>query len=275
MLDCLRWPAPSAPAPATDTLPAVPTLVLSGGQDLRTPTAQARAVAAMIPGAQLELVPYTGHSVLGSDLSGCAASAVEEFFAGVRVAPCAVSPNIFSPTPITPTRLAALGATPGLAGRPGRTVTAVLDTVLDLDRLIIAATLQAEGALPSGARFGGLRGGYADITSAAVRLVRFSFVRGVELSGTWPVQHGKLQLRPLRIEGSEAAHGTVLLHSDRRVSGTLAGKSFEVQISRAVLARDGAARSSPVRPASRWASAWSLEGQLGSVPPLPRLARLR
>jgi pimeloyl-ACP methyl ester carboxylesterase len=256
MLDCLQWPDASNGPPAPAALPAVPTLILSGGQDLRTPTTEARHIAAMIPGSQLVVVPYTGHSVLGSDLSGCAAGAVAAFFAGVHVSPCGPTANVFGPTPITPTALVAVAPTPGLTGKRGRTVTAVLDTVLDLERLVVAATLQAEQELPSGSRFGGLRGGYATISSKELRLAGFSFVPGVTLSGAWPITHGKLQTRPLRVEGRVAAHGTVLIGTDRRVSGTLAGKRFDVGISTAVLSR--VARAVTARPS-----------------PLPPLARLR
>jgi pimeloyl-ACP methyl ester carboxylesterase len=272
MLDCLRWPSSPSSGAAGGALPDVPTLILSGGQDLRTPTSGARRVAAAIPGSQLLVVPYTGHSVLGSDLSGCAAAGVEEFFAGLQVTGCGRTQNIFSPTPITPTRLSAVAPTPGLAPRDGRTVTAVLDTVLDLDRLIIAATLQAESQLPSGSRFGGLRGGYAALTTRGVRLVRFSFVRGVQLSGTWPIVNGKLEVRPLRVQGSAAAHGTVLLHSDRRVSGTLEGQRFNVGISRAVLAR----RAQKGAIGGTWSSAFSpSEGETPGAALLSPLARLR
>jgi pimeloyl-ACP methyl ester carboxylesterase len=277
MLDCLRWPAAAAP-PAAGPTPAVPTLILSGGQDLRTPTAEARTVAATIPGAQLEVVPYTGHSVLGSDLSGCAETAVQRFFAGARMQPCGTGMNLFSPTPITPTRLVFVKATPGLGGKAGRTVTAVLDSILDLDRLIVAATLQAEQELPSGSRFGGLRGGYAAITSSSVRLVHFSFVRGVALTGTWPISHGRLVIRPLRVEGDEAAHGTVLLHSDHRVSGTLAGTSFEVAVSGAVLARAGARGAAERALSSLWSGAWPFapSGLPGSlVSPRSALGHIR
>jgi pimeloyl-ACP methyl ester carboxylesterase len=257
MLDCLLWPSAAAAPAAPTTLPDVPTLILSGGQDLRTPTAEARSVAAMIPGSQLEVVPNTGHSVLGSDFSGCAVGAVAQFFAGTRVNPCAPSRNLFSPTPVTPTRLGAVASTPGLAGKPGRTVTAVLDTVLDLDRLVVAATLQAEQELPSGSRFGGLRGGYAALNSSAVRLARFSFVHGVTLSGTWPIGNGKLEVRPLQIEGDQAAHGTVLIHADHRVSGTLDGVSFNVAISAAVLARASAGAATARTAPAFWVSPWS------------------
>jgi pimeloyl-ACP methyl ester carboxylesterase len=250
MLDCLQWPDASSGPPAAAALPDVPTLILSGGQDLRTPTAEARRVAATIPDSQLVIVPYTGHSVLGSDLSGCAAGAVAAFFAGVRVGACGPTADVFAPTPITPTKLGAVAPTPGLTGKRGRTVTAVLDTVLDLERLVVAATLQAEQELPSGSRFGGLRGGYATITSTELRLADFSFVPGVVLSGTWPIKHGKLQTRSLRVEGRQAAHGMVLIGTNHGVSGTLGGRRFDVGISTAVLSRtraqETAARRLPV-----------------------------
>ncbi len=69
-------------AGSASPLPNVPTLILSGEQDLRTPTSNALAVAALIPDAQVLVVPYTGHSVVGSDLSGCTAKALDAFFAG-------------------------------------------------------------------------------------------------------------------------------------------------------------------------------------------------
>ena len=55
------------PAPDEAPLPDVPTLILSGADDLRTPTANAREVAAQIPDAHLLVVPNTGHSVLGTE----------------------------------------------------------------------------------------------------------------------------------------------------------------------------------------------------------------
>ena len=75
---CAAWPDASPAPPAEGQLPNVPTLILSGTQDLRTPTSNARQIAAEIPDAELEVVPFTGHSVLGSDLSECATNAVRE-----------------------------------------------------------------------------------------------------------------------------------------------------------------------------------------------------
>jgi pimeloyl-ACP methyl ester carboxylesterase len=228
--DCVYWPDASPAPSAAGVLPDVPTLILSGAQDLRTPSSIAAQVAAGIPGAQMELVPFTGHSVLGSDFSGCAAAAVSAFFAASPAAPCSSATNPFAPTPIAPRRLAYLSPPPGLHGNPGRTLTAVLDTLIDLSRQVISATLQATQELPSGSSFGGLRGGYARLTSAAATLRRYSFVSGVELSGVFPVRNGTLQPATIRISGAQASSGTVTFGVHKYVAGTLGRKHFRVSL---------------------------------------------
>lgn len=238
---CDSWPDASATPAATSALPNVPTLILSGAQDLRTPTSGAKAVAALIPDAQLLIVPYTGHSVLGSDFSGCAQAALAAFFTGAAVQPCTASTNVFAPTPVAPRKLAYVHAPSGLSGKPGRTLTAVLDAIVDLDRQVVAATLQAEQELPSGSSFGGLRGGSARLTSSAATLRRFSFVKGVALSGTFPVKNHELQPATIRISGASAASGTVRLSADKRVSGTLGGKRFDVSLAKVKLSSIGSA----------------------------------
>ncbi|HTA35816.1 MAG TPA: alpha/beta hydrolase [Solirubrobacteraceae bacterium] len=246
---CASWPDASAAPPAQAALPNVPTLILSGEQDMRTPTSGAKAVAALIPDAQLLTVPYTGHSVLGSDFSGCAQSAVAAFFAGTPVQPCsAATTNTFAPTPVAPRKLAYVKAPSGLSGKPGRTLTAVLDAIVDLDRQVVAATLQAEQELPSGASFGGLRGGDARLTSTAATMNGFSFVSGVALNGTFPVKNHELQPATIRISGATAARGTVHLSADKRVSGTLGGKRFNVSLAKVKLSSAGGAGEWPSRP---------------------------
>ena len=237
---CDSWPDAAPAPPAASPLPNVPTLILSGEQDLRTPTSGAKAVAAMIPDAQVLTVPYTGHSVLGSDFSGCAQTAVGAFFTSTPVQPCTTTSDIFAPTPVAPRKLAYLHSPPGLAGRPGRTLTAVLDAIVDLDRQVVAATLQAEQELPSGSSFGGLRGGYAKLTSSAATLRNFSFVAGVKLSGTFPVKNHELQPATIRISGGSAAPGSVRLSSDKRVTGMLGGRRFNVSLTKVKLSRTSA-----------------------------------
>jgi pimeloyl-ACP methyl ester carboxylesterase len=262
---CAGWPDASAASVVPGALPDVPALILSGAQDLRTPTSGARRVAALIPDAQLLVVPFTGHSVIGSDFSGCATQAVTAFFAGgvsgQPILPCAPGPDIFAPTPLTPTKLAYVHPAPGLSGRPALTLTAVLDTIIDLNRQVIGATLQANAQLPSGSSFGGLRGGDAKLSSSRLQLTRFTFVPGVQLSGTFPVRKGRLQSATLRISGATAASGTVRVGSGKQITGSLGGKHFDVNIAKVRLSR---ASSSP----DEWPSA-------PVAFPLPALAGLR
>jgi len=262
---CENWPDASAAPPAPSPLPDVPTLLLSGAQDLRTPTSNARSLAAQIPGAQLLVVPYTGHSVLGADFSGCAASAVSTFFTGGAIQPCSAGADPFAPTPIAPTALAYVHSPPGLGGKPGRTLTAVLDAILDLDRQVIAATLQAQRELPSGSSFGGLRGGYARLTSSTAILKRFSFVAGVQLSGTFPVKNGELQPATISIAGAGAAPGKVKFAAGKHVTGTLGGKHFNVSLASVKLSRATGTGEWPAH-----ALAFPLPGLIDAGPAGPR-----
>jgi pimeloyl-ACP methyl ester carboxylesterase len=242
--DCASWPdASAAPAPPGG-LPSVPTLILSGEQDLRTPTAYARHVAALIPGAQLLLVPFTGHSVLGSDLSDCSSLAMKAFFAGGvgggQIQPCAPTVNQFAPTPLTPTKLAYVHPPSTLRGRPGRTLVAVLDTLVDLNRQVIGATLQADAELPSGSSFGGLRGGYARLTSAAATLHDFAFVPGVQLTATFPLKNRQLQTANIHVSGKDASSGTVRFGGgSQQITGMLGGRRFDVRLAKVKLSSVG------------------------------------
>ena len=78
---CLHWPdVPSGLAPAVPgPYPAVPTLILQGGEDLRTPPETSARVAGQIPGAQRVVVPGVGHAVVGADPSGCGARRLRRF----------------------------------------------------------------------------------------------------------------------------------------------------------------------------------------------------
>ena len=259
---CDGWPDASAAPPAPSPLPDVPTLILSGAQDLRTPTASAQRVAAAIPGAQLEVVPFTGHSVVGSDLTGCTAKALAEFFSGQPVTPCTGVHDELAPTPVTPRRLSAIAAPAGLHGLAGRTLVAALDTLLDLNRQVIAATLQVDAQLPSGSSFGGLHGGFARLSSSSAQLKGLSFVPGVQLSGSFPVRDGRLLASTIRIGGAKAAAGEIRLGSEsRRVTGMLGGRRFDLSLARVRLARGGA--SAAAAAGGEWPSEPLLLSRLG------------
>ncbi len=257
---CLSWPdAASAPTPP-QALPNVPALILSGGQDLRTPTANARSVAARIPDAQVLVVPYTGHSVVGSDVTSCTKTALAAFFAGSPVSPCRDTANHFPPVPIPPLAASRLPTSGGLGGTPGHTLTAGVKTIRELERTIVLLGI-AFGQVPVGARFGGLRGGDASVTKSAVIFNRYSYIPGVELSGVVPL---KLLLKSegpsgtLTVSGSSAASGRVRLSTGHRFSGVLGGHSFAVRVG-ARVTRAG------LDPEGEWPAL---------LPPLPALARL-
>ncbi len=91
---CADWPAPvrsvePAPPPAR-----IPTLVLSGELDLRTPLEQARALARSLPGARLVVEHGVGHSVLGAAPGGCADGAVAAFLAARPLPRCRRSASL-------------------------------------------------------------------------------------------------------------------------------------------------------------------------------------
>ncbi len=225
MLDlCLGWPAVSpAPVPA-GPLPNVPTLVVNGAADLRTPLEDAATVAALIPATQVLAIPFTGHSALASDQTPdrCGLRGVAEFFAGQVVTPCAATDNPFSPTPLAPTRLQRLPGTGG-RGKTARTITAALRTAADMRRQVIGDLLEA-GRLPR--RVGGLRGGRATIApSGVLTLSKVVYVPGVTISGKVPLSVGAAQV--LTVGGAKAARGNLTI-TPTTITGRLGGRSVSL-----------------------------------------------
>ncbi len=219
-----------APAPVQAPFPIVPTLILSGADDLRTPTANAREVAAQIPGSHLLVVPDVGHSVLGSDPSGCASKALQALFAATPIEACtAIQPSLLlRPTPLAPARLADVPPAQGYRGRLGRTLDAVTLTLADFMRQV---QLQALSALEAGnlsgvstLRVGGLRAGWAEIEQRGVVLSDYSYVSGVMVSGRITQTE-----TVLHIGGQKAAHGTLRLGPYRALVGTLEGKHVRLR----------------------------------------------
>ena len=160
------------------------------------------------------------------------------FFSGEGVQSCKPGKNPFAPTPVTPTRLAYVKPVGGVRGRAGSTLAVALETILDLERQVVGATLQAEQQLPSGASFGGLRGGYARIGSSSLVLHRLSFVPGVELTGAFQIAKGKLLPSVVRVEGGLAARGSLRIGSPT-VVGTLGGVHLRVSLAKVRLANAG------------------------------------
>jgi pimeloyl-ACP methyl ester carboxylesterase len=222
---CADWPlTPGGPEVDAAPLPNVPTLILSGADDLRTPTANARAVAAQIPDAHLLVVPNTGHSVLGSDPTSCAHNALQALFAGKPVQRCKDEkpPQLLLPTPLPPRSLIEVPPATGNHGVTGRTVGAVVLTLGDFDWQIVLALLEHLGESPLGlssVRTGGLRAGWGGTVHSGLVLHGYAYVPGVTVSGK--VSSGGATLR---IGGSAAVHGTIRINAHGTLTGALGGQ---------------------------------------------------
>jgi pimeloyl-ACP methyl ester carboxylesterase len=230
---CLRWPdvprPPSGVAPPP--YPTVPTLILQGGEDLRTPPEVSARVAAAIPGAKRLVVPGVGHAVTGSDPTGCGERAIVRFVDGGAVpASCRRVPTNVPGVLYGPESFDSLPGFGSLPRRIGRTLRALEATFDDLRVVTSPAVLANSG--------GGLRGG-----SWAVRARRFSVrgytvVRGVTLTG------GGTSRLVFHVSGSKAAHGTVTLRTGGRLRGTLGGRKLSVTLGTSARASKQPARVS-------------------------------
>jgi pimeloyl-ACP methyl ester carboxylesterase len=223
---CASWPlTPGGPETLQAPLPNVPTLILSGADDLRTPTANAREVAREIPDASLLVVPNTGHSVLSSDPTSCSEKALQALFAGKPVRKCSDStpPGLLLPTPLPPRKLSSLRPV-GAKGLAGRTVDGTLMTLSDFTRQIVLELVEKssiEGLLGGGSsvRTGGLLAGWGGMSRGSQVLHGYSYVPGLTVSGKVTAGVAKL-----RIGGRAALHGTLTIGSGGGLSGVLDGK---------------------------------------------------
>ena len=211
---CLRWPAPRDPiVPATDALPRKPMLLLSGAEDLRTPVEEAVKIVAAVPGARHLVVPRTGHSVLGSDTTGCAREAAADFLLvrRTRVRSCRGPSRVAPKVPLPPTTLDLIKAPRGVPARIGVTVQAV---DLALDDVALALGI---GAL----RGGGLRGGSFRAARGSVVLRDYEYAPGIRVDATPRSRDGALVITT---SGPDAARGRLVLSARGRISGVLGGR---------------------------------------------------
>lgn len=227
---CAQWPfTAGAPEAGTGAMPDVPTLILSGADDLRTPTANARQVAAQIPDAQLLVVPNTGHSVLGSDPTNCSEQALQALFAGKSVRKCTQRkpPSLLLPTPLPPRSLQESPLARGDHGAAGHTAGAVVMTLADFDRQITLALLEhpSENLLGVPVSAGGLRAGWGGTSGDTMVLHGYSYVPGVTVSGKITASGAKLE-----IGGAKAVHGTIEFNARGTLTGRLAGQRVNVRV---------------------------------------------
>jgi hypothetical protein len=193
----------------------VPTLILQGNEDLRTPPEWSAAVAARIPGAKRLVVPGVGHSTI-SDPRSCSAVAIVRFVRGVRLPSCKRVQTGVPAVAAAPQDFDSLPGYRSLPRKVGRTVRAIAATIDDLRLVLSPAMLASSG--------GGLRGGRWEISGPRLLLHRYEAVRGVRVTGG-----GQNSLR-LTVSGSEAAAGTVTLRSRGRLTGRLGGRRISVRL---------------------------------------------
>lgn len=195
----------------------MPVLVLSGREDLRTPTEDARRPAAEYPHAQVLTIPGVGHSVLTSELTSCGLDGMVAFLAGQPLEQCTdrkdgkLLARIPVAAPFMPASVSELRPMK-VGGLPGRTLTAVNLTVLGVinDALVTPSK-----------RVPGLRSGFVTKSGRTLRLTGVEWFRGVSVSGTLTGPASGT----FTVSGPNAAPGTLTVPRGK-VSGTLGSRSI-------------------------------------------------
>jgi hypothetical protein len=221
--DCLRWPVGDTPAgPSAAPLPDVPALLLSGRLDTRTPLENSEELLPLLPQGQLLTVTGTGHDVLDSDITGCAARALKRFAGGGRIgSPCDGKDNAVSVLARPAKSIAAYRRAPGVAGDRGRLLFAALDTIVDA-QISALQTLYAGYARIQG---GGLRGGRfsASADGAHLRLHRYELVGGLRVSGSLRASDSE-DIGTVTVDGPGDLDGTLRITATGTVTGRLGGR---------------------------------------------------
>jgi pimeloyl-ACP methyl ester carboxylesterase len=222
--DCLRWPQGDAPAPpSTAPLPDVPALLLSGRLDTRTPVENSRELLPLLPHGQLLTVTGTGHDVLDSDITGCAARALKRFADGGQIAdPCKGKDNAVTVLARPARSIADYRRPASVKGDRGRLLFATLDTIIDAQisglQTLYAGYQRVEG--------GGLRGGRfsASGDGARLRLHRYELVPGVAVSGALRASTSA-DAGTVTVDGPGRLDGTLRISAKGVVTGRLGGRS--------------------------------------------------
>jgi pimeloyl-ACP methyl ester carboxylesterase len=211
---CLRWPSPAGGAPfGPGPLPDVPMLAVSGGFDMRTPTANAVSVVARFPQGHLLVVPGVGHSTVTADPSACAANAVRAWFQTGAVP----APQCPRGKPIVRTISSLPAARTPAKLTPRATYAIAVKTVREAQ----AAWLMASDSPVAGIYAGKLVPGRRGFT-----LTRYAIAGGVELSGTFRLVNTDLPFGfqgTVKVGGTSAATGILGL-SGNSLKGSLGGR---------------------------------------------------
>jgi pimeloyl-ACP methyl ester carboxylesterase len=213
---CASWPPTPRPEPVAYQGPPVPVLVLAGREDLRTPLEDARRTALQYPNARVLAVPTAGHSVLTSDITGCARAGLLAFLRGGTIRQCSQRrsrvPLDLPSAPYAPATIEDLRPT-RLGGLRGRTLSAIAVTLTGIG---FDTVFQGERFRIPGQRAGFVRG-----SRGRLELNGVEWIRGVRVSG-------RIDARgrgTVTVSGPSAAPGAVT-YSRSGASGTLGGVPF-------------------------------------------------
>jgi len=236
---CARWPLSTPrPTPALAPPADVPALIFAGARDVRTPVADARAVAALFPRADLRVVRNAGHSVTGAG-GTCPRRATHRFLLDRPPGPCREglvvgATGLLGIAPPPPSRFADL-PTGRMPPKIGRTLTAVAWTSLDMVSATFPDLVRATAHLRRlrdvrrvRVTAGGLRGGrYVMRLLGTSRMDRASAIPGVRVTGSVTMDPEERGESRLRIGGRAAAPG-YLVFDRRGVRGRLGGRPVRV-----------------------------------------------
>jgi hypothetical protein len=228
--NCIAWPEASLDPLVPGPLPPVPTIVLSGGQDLRTPTADAWAVAARSPSATVVVAPGWGHDL--TDNLACAGDQVARMLAGraVQTKACAqVTIGLMAAPFPAPQRTIATLSPMGAPGSPGRVAHAVRFSIQD-------GISQVNAGLNAGlSGIQGVRRGFMSIAGGSgdtARFTSFSDTKGVAISGRLRVAGNAITGR-VSVDGPGRLDGTLRLHNRKGhawYSGSIGGTRVHITV---------------------------------------------
>ena len=217
---CAQWPSPAGGVTyGNGTVPNVPMLAVSGGFDMRTPTAAATNVASMFPQGKVLVVPGVGHSVLGADPSFCSARNVRAWILGSAIP--SQCPRAAPFLDVVPSFPPVRSTTPRLQS-PNQTLDSASKTIREAE----GTWLMQFGLGGSTGSVAGIYSGKLVATSAnTFKLVRYSAAPGVELTGKIRfVKFGPPNTFDgvITVGGAAASRG-LLGFSGNKVGGTLGG----------------------------------------------------
>jgi pimeloyl-ACP methyl ester carboxylesterase len=215
---CEQWPTPAGNTPlGPGPLPNVPMVAINGGFDLRTPAASAAAVVNQFPQGKLLIVPGVGHSVIGSDVSGCSWNYLRQWMLGTLNAPDRAECS----TRVQP--LAQVLST--FPKRPSHTAAKTLAAVGKTLREAEATFWFGSGPFTARGLYGGKLVNSKD--GRSFKLTRYSAAPGLLISGKVSfvsIGPPSTYKGTIKVSGSAAVAGTVTIAKTGKIAGKLGGR---------------------------------------------------